>query len=260
VKWVFSALLIVNVAILLWPSGEKRSFSAIFSAQPASGPGGFGGADAGDPPINPKDLLLLSEKISVEQSDTTVAVVNPEPEVSEQDPPQSPKPPAQPSGEATEARHCLRIGPFFRQDERTAARKFVASFEVPVSTQVVDGRVVRSWRAFLGPFTTAAETDEAERRAIKAGFVKSRKVDKPDNGGKIVSLGLFSTEKSAQRVLGKTRFSTLNVQIREERTRLPSTNWLEVSGPGVSIHELRMIDRTDWGENQVNVREIVSDL
>jgi|GEM_PF-6687301 len=205
---------------------------------------------------------LLSEKISVDQQEKTVSVAGPavsDRRATEFGAPQTARPPQALAKAGVGDRHCLRIGPFFERQERNRAQTFVASFDVPVSTQLVDGRTVRSWRAFLGPFENDAQRDEAENRAIKAGFSKSRKGDKQKNSEKIVSLGLFSTKKSAQRVQAKTRFSTLRVQIREEMTQLPSTNWLKVEEPGLSIHELRMIDSTNWGENQVNVREIVCD-
>lgn len=264
-KLFFCALLIMNVAVLLWPAGEKRNFNNLFKGGTADSPHGFGGSVAGDPAVNPKDLILLSEKIAVQADDSlqqteAVAAVEPtENSQSQQAADQAPDNPTdeqQASTSQAESRHCLRIGPFFEENQKAVARDFVASFEVPVGTQVVDGRIVRSWRAFLGPFETKAQLRDAHSRAVQAGFGKSRALQQTD-AAEIVSLGLFSTEKSAERVLSKTRFSTLKVNIREERTRLPSTSWLEVPDPGVTIHELRMIDRTDWGERQVNVREIV---
>lgn len=270
-KWLFCALLIVNVAVLLWPAGEKRSFSGIFSGEPVQGDTGFGGGVVGDPAINPKDLILLSEKIAVDTVEssqyspqqalaTNTASTEPAESSAETQSAETvvdqPGQSEQQVAAVAESRHCLRIGPFFKEDQKVAARDFVASFEVPVGVQVVDERSVRSWRAFLGPFQDGEALQDAQSRARKAGFAKLRPLAE-GQGRQIVSLGLFTTEKSAERVLGKTRFSTLSVNIREEMTRLPSTSWLEVSEPGVTIHELRMIDRTDWGERQVNVREII---
>lgn len=267
-KWLFCALLIVNVAVLLWPAGEKRNLSGVFNGQTAQGDEGFGGGVVGDPAVNPKDLILLSEKISVTPgapSGVTDDVANnpgvqPEQTVasSPSDSTQSAagQQPSEQVDAVPESRHCLRIGPFFTEEQKIAARDFVASFEVPVGVQVVDERSVRSWRAFLGPFENDETLQDAQQRARKAGFAKLRPVAEGATS-QIVSLGLFTTEKSAERVLGKTRFSTLSVNIREELTQLPSTSWLEVSRPGVTIHELRMIDRTQWGERQVNVREII---
>lgn len=252
-KILFFALLLVNVAVFLWPAGEQRSFDTLAGDSSVDNGKGFGGENNREPAINEADLILLSEQTAGASADDRV--INGSAQVTSTTVPAAAKTEV---ASVKESRHCLRIGPFYKEEEKTAAQQFVASFEVPVDAERVDGRVVRSWRAFLGPYSYSDHYIAGMEAAHRAGFTKPRQIAHGTNA-LIISLGLFSTAKSARQLLEQYRFSDLEIDIREEQRHLPSTTWLEVPTPGVSIYELRMIDRTEWGESQVNVREILCD-
>ena len=69
-----------------------------------------------------------------------------------------------------EALECMRIGPFSTADTFSRASRLLINQGFGFTRNVISARELRDFRVYLGPFTTQAAKETAERRLKQQGL------------------------------------------------------------------------------------------
>ena len=122
---------------------------------------------------------------------------------------------------------CMRIGPFSTADTFSRASRLLINEGFGFTRSVVSARELRNFRVYLGPFTTEAAKETAERR------LKQQSLDYyvyEDKEGELLSIeGLFSEGEVAGAYVAALKGVGLDAKARSEVRILGPWRWLEVA-------------------------------
>lgn len=141
---------------------------------------------------------------------------------------------------------CYRLGPFSLRSNFEIAQATLrnAGLAVESSTRAVTRTEV--YRVFMGPFIERTEAIDMRTTLNNRGVLDHFIRAEPDQGF-IVSLGIFTTQSAAQQGAESFASRVPGVQVREELVTLPESYWLyfELDGtPGLREN----LESVDWGE------------
>lgn len=216
--YVCALLALLNVGLLFWPE-SVRSAGHIYSAK----------AD-----VNPHFIRLnkeIEEKYLEAQPRTII------------------------SGEfrlaAAGDAGCYRLGPFMHKAnyELAQAVLFNANVEYQKSTRESVQSTV--YRVFLGPFATQAEAVD-RRTELKRDNILDHFVRKVDENEYIVSLGIYTTQQSAENAVEMFDGKIPSINLAQENLVLPNSYWLHFSI--VEGDQLKdQLALMDWGEQSAKL-------
>ena len=122
---------------------------------------------------------------------------------------------------------CMRIGPFSTADTFSRASRLLINEGFGFTRNVFSARELRNFRVYLGPFTTQAAKETAERRLKQQGLDYYTYEDKE---GELLSVaGLFSEGEAAGAYVAKLKGVGLDAKARSEVRVLGPWRWLEVA-------------------------------
>ena len=122
---------------------------------------------------------------------------------------------------------CMRIGPFSTADTFSRASRLLINEGFGFTRSVFSARELRNFRVYLGPFTTQAAKETAERRLKQQGLDYYVYEDKE---GELLSVaGLFSEGEAAGAYVAKLKGVGLDAKARSEVRILGPWRWLEVA-------------------------------
>ena len=122
---------------------------------------------------------------------------------------------------------CMRIGPFSTADTFSRASRLLINEGFGFTRSVFSARELRNFRVYLGPFTTQAAKETAERRLKQQGLDYYVYEDKE---GELLSVaGLFSEGEAAGAYVAKLKRVGLDAKARSEVRVLGPWRWLEVA-------------------------------
>ena len=122
---------------------------------------------------------------------------------------------------------CMRIGPFSTADTFSRASRLLINEGFGFTRDVVSARELRNFRVYLGPFTTQAAKETAERRLKQQGLDYYVHEDKD---GKLLSVGgMFLDGEAAGAYVAELKRIGLDVKARSEVRTLGPWRWLEVA-------------------------------
>ena len=122
---------------------------------------------------------------------------------------------------------CMRIGPFSTADTFSRASRLLINEGFGFTRSVFSARELRNFRVYLGPFTTQAAKETAERRLKQQGLDYYVYEDKE---GELLSVaGLFSEGEAAGAYVAKLKGVGLDAKARSEVRVLGPWRWLEVA-------------------------------
>jgi hypothetical protein len=122
---------------------------------------------------------------------------------------------------------CMRIGPFSTADTFSRASRLLINAGFGFTRDVVSARELRNFRVYLGPFTTQAAKETAERRLRQQGLDFYMYEDKD---GELFSVaGLFSEGEAAGAYVAELKEVGLDAKARSEVRTLGPWRWLEVA-------------------------------
>ena len=122
---------------------------------------------------------------------------------------------------------CMRIGPFSTADTFSRASRLLINEGFGFTRNVFSARELRNFRVYLGPFTTQAAKETAERRLKQQGLDYYVYEDKE---GELLSVaGLFSEGEAAGAYVAKLKGVGLDAKARSEVRILGPWRWLEVA-------------------------------
>lgn len=230
-------LVLVNVVVYLWPS------------QADVGPGVYSGKTE----INPQFVRLNKEieaRFYAEVDQDVVISSSAEPVDEEFDRSvnvESVKNVV--SGESGAV--CYRLGPFMYKESYELAQAVLFNVGVQFKTSSRVSKESDVFRLFLGPFS-----DSSVASSVRATLKKKRVFDhfsrKLANGSYMISLGIYSTKKSAESAMRQFSRKIDDVQIRNETIVLPDNHWLhfELQKSSLKYTHLKSVE---WGESSVKM-------
>ena len=122
---------------------------------------------------------------------------------------------------------CMRIGPFSTADTFSRASRLLINEGFGFTRSVFSARELRNFRVYLGPFTTQAAKETAERRLKQQGLDYHVYEDKE---GELLSVaGLFSEGEAAGAYVAELKGVGLDAKARSEVRILGPWRWLEVA-------------------------------
>ena len=122
---------------------------------------------------------------------------------------------------------CMRIGPFSTADTFSRASRLLINEGFGFTRNVVSARELRNFRVYLGPFTTQAAKETAERRLKQQGLDYYAYEDKE---GELLSVaGLFSQGEAAGAYVAELKEAGVDAKARSEVRTLGPWRWLEVA-------------------------------
>lgn len=141
---------------------------------------------------------------------------------------------------------CYRLGPFMHRAnyELAQAVLFNANVEYQKSTRKAKQSGV--YRVFLGPFASQAKALD-KRSELRKKRILDHFVRKQDDGGFIVSLGIYATKQSATKALSLFGGVLDSVKMAQEVLLLPDSYWLHFAIQDGN-HLQEELAFMDWGE------------
>ena len=164
---------------------------------------------------------------------------------------------------------CMRIGPFSTADTYSRASRLLVNQGFGFTRNVLSARELRNFRVYLGPFTTRAARETAERRLQQQGldyyvFCKPgsqhttlRICSKYEfEKGVLLSVaGLFSDGEAAGAYVAELKGLGLDAKAKSEVRTLGPWRWLEVSDI-VTEERRETLEEMSWGDAKVEVANV----
>ena len=145
---------------------------------------------------------------------------------------------------------CMRIGPFSTADTFSRASRLLINEGFGFTRSVFSARELRNFRVYLGPFTTQAAKETAERRLKQQGLDYHVYEDKE---GELLSVaGLFSEGEAAGAYVAKLKGVGLDAKARSEVRVLGPWRWLEVAD-AVTEERRNTLRGIEWGDAKAQV-------
>ena len=223
-SYIFAVLILANIAAFLWPD------SANYAPH----------VHAAKEEINPHFVRLNKE---IEEKFYSQSVVDIEPSD------------ATGSGlliaAASNSAACYRIGPFMHKENYELAEAVLFNAGVKYRKSKRPSKSSNVYRVFLGPYDSRAGVADA-RVELKRKKVLDHFVRKQNDEQFIISLGIYSTEESADTAIRLFDGKLEGVQKQSEVVVLPDSYWLHFS----MDEEERIRDQLsgmDWGEQSAKM-------
>lgn len=148
---------------------------------------------------------------------------------------------------------CVRIGPFDSSAVVSLAAQQLDAMSLSYTRRTVKAREIRAFRVFLGPFQSESAIT-TQRRLLENAGVEDYYVKRLEDGGGIVSLGLFSQREGAEIRQRQLDAKGVEAKLRTEQRVLEPNFWLEVNDPGVAGGVPDELAGANWGEKSARAR------
>lgn len=152
-----------------------------------------------------------------------------------------------------DAGRCARIGPFVDSAVMSVAAQKLDALSLPYSRRTVKAREIRAYRVYLGPFQSQSAV-QAQSRLLDEAGVDDYYVKNEEDGGRIISLGLFSQRDGARVLRQRMLRRDIRAKLRTEDRVLESNFWLEIDSPTAAGDIPEELSEARWGEKGARVR------
>ena len=149
---------------------------------------------------------------------------------------------------------CVRVGPFVSVDGASRARRILDVLELRYRTQTIGEREIRAYRVYIGPFDSLTAAQPMRNR-LRSKQIEHYALTEP-SARTTISLGLFSSQATAERYIAEVAEQGIEAQSRQEYRKIGATHWLEVRDLKVDSDPRRRLEATDWRESVARVRRI----
>ncbi|MCR4300130.1 MAG: hypothetical protein NUV51_00800 [Sulfuricaulis sp.] len=219
-KWIFAALVLVNLGLWMWASWYKES--PVEESRTAR------------EPVAPEKMRLIIEpgaKLAPRQAPL----------------------PTNANLTTGAAPACFHIGPFSDADIVARAETRLNELELTYSRRQEEARTITGYLVYLPPLPSLEAVDRQRRELTRLGF-KDHALMQEEGKQNAISLGVFTVEaNAASRV---RELAARKVQARMQPFELSRKRfWLDVAvnSPSDASDKLGQID---WGEKDVQVQEM----
>jgi hypothetical protein len=146
---------------------------------------------------------------------------------------------------------CYRLGPFMHKANYELAQAVLFNADVDYQKSTRESKQSTVYRVFLGPFATQAEAVD-QRAELKQDNILDHFVRKVEEGEYIVSLGIYTTQESAENAVAMFDGKIPQVKLAQENLLLPNSYWLHFSiVEGDQLKE--QLALMDWGEQSAKL-------
>lgn len=216
-------LLLANVAVLMWPD-QVRTAPHIYPPK----------SD-----VNPNFVRLnkeIEDKYYATASSATAssAAAGTGSQVAEKEP-----------GE------CYRLGPFMHLANYEVAQAVLFNADVDFRGSTRASMESNVYRVYLGLYASPAVAADARTELKRKGLL-DHFVRQETDGQYIVSLGIYTTEESANKAIEPLSKKLESVKLRQEMMVLPSSYWLHIDIDDQGQIG-RQLARMDWGEQSTRL-------
>lgn len=211
----FALLLLVNLAVLLWPSGSSAA-PHVYAPSAA---------------VNPH-FIRLNKEIEdrfLNQKPATQAV----------------------QLQAASGNDCYRLGPFMHKENYELAQAVLFNAGVEFKKAVRQAKQSTVYRVYLGPFASQAAAVDV-RAQLRAKGILDHFVRKQTDTEYVVSLGIYTTQQTASNAVALFDGKLDSVKVAQEDIELPSSYWLHftLSKDGELLQQLNLME---WGEQSAKL-------
>ena len=231
-------LVLVNVAVFLWPSAANVAPHAY----------------RGKAEVNPHFVRLNQEIESRFYADISENVLISEPVDDELVVDFDRGIDIVAAGEAVgggEGGECYRLGPFAYQESYELAQAVLFNADVQFTKRFRVSKESDVFRLYLGPFSSSAQVAES-RLELKQKKILDHFSRKLDDGQYIISLGIYSSQESADSAVRLFSNKLQDVKVQGERVVLPNSYWLHFELLE-SSNKVAQLTGINWGENSVKM-------
>jgi len=141
---------------------------------------------------------------------------------------------------------CYRIGPFMHQENYDLAQAVLFNARVDYRKSKRASKESSVFRVFVGPYASEAEVADARvdltRKRVLDHFIR-----KQGENDYIISLGIYSTNESADTAIRLFSDKLSEVKMQNENIVLPDSYWLHFSIGG-DDRVRQQLSAMDWGE------------
>lgn len=210
-RWLFAALVLVNLGLLMWASWYKEEWRA--PSAPSR------------PEVNREQLKLLAEPgVRLEpratRSGAAQALV-----------------PASPAA-------CYRLGPFAQREQAARAEARLGELRLAFVQREETRETPKGYRVYLPPFPTREAAEARRAELTRLGF-RDHAVIQEEGMQNAVSLGVFAVEANARSHLEKLAAKGIRAELQPILQRR-SVYWVELHGEVVHA-VLDTLRRESWG-------------
>jgi len=217
-SYLCGVLLIANMAVLLWPQ-EARTAPHVYSAKEDFNP----------------HFVRLNKEIEDKYFESKSVIV------------------AEGNSQLVNLGDgdCFRLGPFMHKANYELAQAVLFNANVEYQKTTRASKESNVYRVYLGPYASQAEASDArvelKRRKILDHFAR-----KEGDSQYIISLGIYTTEESANNAVQLFDGKLESVRLKQELVVLPDSYWLhfDVDNNG---RIKRQLERMDWGEQSARL-------
>lgn len=148
---------------------------------------------------------------------------------------------------------CYRIGPFMQQTNYELAQAVLFNVNVDFQTNQRASDQADVYRVYLGNFADK-ENLRAARQSLRDNEVLDHFTRKLPNGEFMISLGIYTTEQTANAAFSEMKSKLNGVKLQQETLVLPDSYWLHFSlnNNNPTLEQLRLLD---WGEKSAKLGE-----
>lgn len=215
-RWLFAALLLANVGLLMWASWYREAPGESIQPRPEFHPELMVS-------LNAPGVALRTRRN--ERSEPPLVVAKPRP-------------------------RCVALGPFPAEAADKAAA-WLGAEKLEAAHRTEDRRVESNYWIHLGPFAARKEAERRKRQLERLGIRDL--LIMTDSQGKIaISLGLFSQADNAQSRLQELAQKGVDAQ-QEIRYRTDTLTWFDLRLPEPADEAVERLRHQDWGATGVEV-------
>ena len=218
-KWIFAALVLINLGLWMWASWYKELPVSENSVARL--------------PIAPEKMRLLDEagvKLQLRKV-----------------------PPAANSQlVATASSGCFRLGPFPDAELTAKAETKLKEWHLSFIRQTEQTNPITGYRVYLAPFASKQAAERKRKRLTRLGF-KDHALILEEGSQNAISLGLFSVQANADSRVRDLAAKGVKAKVRPLReTR--TLYWLDFPAL-VPVETVVKLKQTDWGAKEIQVQQ-----
>lgn len=217
-KWVFAALVLANIGLLMWASWYKEPPAVEHRAARA--------------PIAPEKMRLLTESGAKQ-------------------PPRKAPPSANVELTAITGPVCLRIGPFLDEDLLAKAEAKLNELSLSFVHRSAETKTITIYRVYLPALASRQAAEQKRKELTRLGF-KDHAVIQEEGWQNAISLGQFSVEANAESRVRELAAKGVEAKMQLlDQTR--TFNWLDVATPVPPDIGAR-VKQIDWGAKDIRAQ------
>lgn len=141
---------------------------------------------------------------------------------------------------------CYRVGPFIDDVNFDQAQIVLNDARVEFDASRRESKESNVFRVYIGPYESQAEAVDA-RSDLRTKGILDHFIRENAEGQPIVSLGIYTTQKTLDEALVLFSGALVDVKFDEELVLLPESSWLHFSLEEQNQNREKLL-QVDWGE------------